>query len=177
MGRAGIEPATLRFRPLSPWAAADRRRKGLGAGDCGSSEREAGVRRRGTDPSHIWPSSRGFHTFHGAGANSRGSIFTKLPPLFPRLHPQTYIALEDAQDGEKKDLQCRLTVLESHTRQLELKTKNYAYQSESTATGFRLNHRYTSKSQAFTHTHTHTDLVSSLDRLPILWPYVCLLMT
>ncbi|XP_056285306.1 C-Jun-amino-terminal kinase-interacting protein 4 isoform X3 [Pseudoliparis swirei] len=41
---------------------------------------------------------------------------------------ETYIALEDAQDGEKKDLQCRLTVLESHTRQLELKTKNYAYQ-------------------------------------------------
>ncbi|TNN48626.1 C-Jun-amino-terminal kinase-interacting protein 4 [Liparis tanakae] len=89
---------------------------------------EAGVRRRGTDPSHITPSHRGFHTVHSAGANSRGSIFTKLPPLSPRLHPQTYIALEDAQDGEKKDLQCRLTVLESHTRQLELKTKNYADQ-------------------------------------------------
>ncbi|XP_070783733.1 C-Jun-amino-terminal kinase-interacting protein 4 isoform X2 [Enoplosus armatus] len=41
---------------------------------------------------------------------------------------ERYIALEDSQDGEKKDLQCRLATLESHTRQLELKTKNYADQ-------------------------------------------------
>ncbi|XP_068438902.1 C-Jun-amino-terminal kinase-interacting protein 4 isoform X1 [Clinocottus analis] len=41
---------------------------------------------------------------------------------------ERYIALEDSQDGEKKDLQSRLVVLESHTRQLELKAKNYADQ-------------------------------------------------
>uniref|UniRef100_A0AAX7SRX9 C-Jun-amino-terminal kinase-interacting protein 4 n=1 Tax=Astatotilapia calliptera TaxID=8154 RepID=A0AAX7SRX9_ASTCA len=41
---------------------------------------------------------------------------------------ERYIALEDSQDGEKKDLQCRLVTLESHTRQLELKTRNYADQ-------------------------------------------------
>ncbi|XP_027144807.1 C-Jun-amino-terminal kinase-interacting protein 4 isoform X1 [Larimichthys crocea] len=41
---------------------------------------------------------------------------------------ERYIALEDSQDGEKKELQCRLVTLESHTRQLELKTKNYADQ-------------------------------------------------
>uniref|UniRef100_A0A3Q2QVL1 C-Jun-amino-terminal kinase-interacting protein 4 n=1 Tax=Fundulus heteroclitus TaxID=8078 RepID=A0A3Q2QVL1_FUNHE len=41
---------------------------------------------------------------------------------------ERYIALEDSQDGEKKDLQCRLAALESHGRQLERKTKNYADQ-------------------------------------------------
>uniref|UniRef100_A0A3Q0SIZ9 RH1 domain-containing protein n=1 Tax=Amphilophus citrinellus TaxID=61819 RepID=A0A3Q0SIZ9_AMPCI len=41
---------------------------------------------------------------------------------------ERYITLEDSQEGEKKDLQCRLVLLESHTRQLELKTKNYADQ-------------------------------------------------
>uniref|UniRef100_A0A8P4K3I8 C-Jun-amino-terminal kinase-interacting protein 4 n=1 Tax=Dicentrarchus labrax TaxID=13489 RepID=A0A8P4K3I8_DICLA len=41
---------------------------------------------------------------------------------------ERYIAFEDTQDGEKKDLQCRLVKLESHTRQLELKTRNYADQ-------------------------------------------------
>nr|XP_020442964.1 C-Jun-amino-terminal kinase-interacting protein 4-like isoform X3 [Monopterus albus] len=39
---------------------------------------------------------------------------------------ESYIAFEDSQEGEKKDLQCRLVKLESHTRQLQLKTKNYA---------------------------------------------------
>ncbi|KAK0133087.1 C-Jun-amino-terminal kinase-interacting protein 4 [Merluccius polli] len=39
-----------------------------------------------------------------------------------------YIALEDSQDGEKKDFQCRLVVLESNTRQMELKARNYADQ-------------------------------------------------
>lgn len=47
------------------------------------------------------------------------------------LFLQRYIAFEDSQDGEKKDLQRRVGGLESHTRQLELKTKNYAEQSES----------------------------------------------
>uniref|UniRef100_A0A3B3X6V3 RH1 domain-containing protein n=1 Tax=Poecilia mexicana TaxID=48701 RepID=A0A3B3X6V3_9TELE len=41
---------------------------------------------------------------------------------------ERYIALEDSQDGEKKDLQSRLVTSESHARQLELKTKNYADQ-------------------------------------------------
>ncbi|XP_075312886.1 C-Jun-amino-terminal kinase-interacting protein 4 isoform X2 [Odontesthes bonariensis] len=41
---------------------------------------------------------------------------------------ERYIALEDSQDGEKKDLQCRLVTLESHARHLELKSKNYADQ-------------------------------------------------
>uniref|UniRef100_A0A667ZYH0 C-Jun-amino-terminal kinase-interacting protein 4 n=1 Tax=Myripristis murdjan TaxID=586833 RepID=A0A667ZYH0_9TELE len=41
---------------------------------------------------------------------------------------ERYIALEDSQEGEKKDLQGRLVMLESHTRQLEMKTKNYADQ-------------------------------------------------
>uniref|UniRef100_A0A671W6P4 C-Jun-amino-terminal kinase-interacting protein 4 n=1 Tax=Sparus aurata TaxID=8175 RepID=A0A671W6P4_SPAAU len=41
---------------------------------------------------------------------------------------ERYIAFEDSQDGEKKELQCRLVTLESQTRQLELKTKNYADQ-------------------------------------------------
>lgn len=52
--------------------------------------------------------------------------------LFPFiLCLQRYIAFEDSQDGEKKDLQCRLLTQESHTRQLELKIKNYADQSKS----------------------------------------------
>uniref|UniRef100_A0A3Q3VXJ0 Uncharacterized protein n=1 Tax=Mola mola TaxID=94237 RepID=A0A3Q3VXJ0_MOLML len=41
---------------------------------------------------------------------------------------ERYIVFEDSQDGEKKDLQCRLVTLESHTRQLEFKIKNYADQ-------------------------------------------------
>ncbi|KAM3860087.1 C-Jun-amino-terminal kinase-interacting protein 4 [Diretmus argenteus] len=41
---------------------------------------------------------------------------------------ERYIVFEDSQDGEKKDLQGRVVMLESHTRQLELKTKNYADQ-------------------------------------------------
>ncbi|XP_040922550.1 C-Jun-amino-terminal kinase-interacting protein 4 isoform X7 [Toxotes jaculatrix] len=39
---------------------------------------------------------------------------------------ERYIAFEDSQEGEKKELQCRLVMLESHTRHLELKTKNSA---------------------------------------------------
>lgn len=41
---------------------------------------------------------------------------------------ERYIALEDSQDGEKKDLQNRLSASESQARQLELKIKNYADQ-------------------------------------------------
>lgn len=38
---------------------------------------------------------------------------------------------EDSQETEKKDLQSRLVMLESQTRQMELKTRNYSDQSES----------------------------------------------
>ena len=38
---------------------------------------------------------------------------------------------EDSQETEKKDLQSRLVLLESQTRQMELKTRNYSDQSES----------------------------------------------
>ena len=41
------------------------------------------------------------------------------------------MVFEDSQDMEKKDLQGRLVMLESHTRQMELKTRNYSDQSES----------------------------------------------
>ncbi|XP_077358201.1 C-Jun-amino-terminal kinase-interacting protein 4 isoform X2 [Festucalex cinctus] len=41
---------------------------------------------------------------------------------------ERYIANEDSLDGERKDLQARVATLESHTRQLELKTRNYADQ-------------------------------------------------
>lgn len=56
---------------------------------------------------------------------------------------QRYIALEDSQDGEKKDLQSRLVTSESHARQLELKTKNYADQSKSPASLTGLGHAVT----------------------------------
>lgn len=59
------------------------------------------------------------------------------------LYLQRYIAFEDSQDGEKKELQCRLVTLESQTRQLELKTKNYADQSKSLALYIRHRHRFT----------------------------------
>lgn len=38
--------------------------------------------------------------------------------------------IEDLQDQERKELQSKVTTLEGLTRQLELKTKNYADQSE-----------------------------------------------
>lgn len=41
---------------------------------------------------------------------------------------ERYIVFEDSQEGEKKDLQFRVITLESQSRQLELKTKNYADQ-------------------------------------------------
>ncbi|KAM9816990.1 C-Jun-amino-terminal kinase-interacting protein 4 [Neosynchiropus ocellatus] len=41
---------------------------------------------------------------------------------------EKYIVFEDSQEGEKKDLQCRLVLLESNTRQLELRAKNHVDQ-------------------------------------------------
>uniref|UniRef100_A0A4W3JLU6 C-Jun-amino-terminal kinase-interacting protein 4 n=1 Tax=Callorhinchus milii TaxID=7868 RepID=A0A4W3JLU6_CALMI len=41
---------------------------------------------------------------------------------------EKFIEFEDSQEQEKKDLQVRVEVLESQTRQLELKAKNYADQ-------------------------------------------------
>lgn len=43
---------------------------------------------------------------------------------------QKFIEFEDSQEQEKKDLQTRVESLESQTRQLELKAKNYADQSK-----------------------------------------------
>lgn len=57
-------------------------------------------------------------------------IITVLLSISRCLHSQRYIVFEDSQEGEKKDLQGRLVMLESHTRQLELKTKNYADHSK-----------------------------------------------
>ncbi|VCW65995.1 unnamed protein product, partial [Gulo gulo] len=42
---------------------------------------------------------------------------------------EKFIEFEDSQEQEKKDLQTRVESLESQTRQLELKAKNYADQS------------------------------------------------
>ncbi|XP_077406600.1 C-Jun-amino-terminal kinase-interacting protein 4 isoform X3 [Vanacampus margaritifer] len=41
---------------------------------------------------------------------------------------ERYIANEDSLDNERKDLQSRVAMLESHSRQLELKMRNYADQ-------------------------------------------------
>lgn len=38
--------------------------------------------------------------------------------------------IEDLQEQERKELQSKVTTLEGQTRQLELKTKNYADQSK-----------------------------------------------
>ncbi|GAB1296672.1 C-Jun-amino-terminal kinase-interacting protein 4 [Apodemus speciosus] len=43
---------------------------------------------------------------------------------------EKFIEFEDSQEQEKKDLQTRVESLESQTRQLELKAKNYADQSQ-----------------------------------------------
>lgn len=82
---------------------------------------------------------------------------------FHCVNLQRYIALEDSQDGEKKDLQCRLVTLESHTRQLELKTRNYADQS-------KLNLRFICND-----THTHTHPVNSIHSLKLLWMFIFLM--
>ncbi|XP_029311729.1 C-Jun-amino-terminal kinase-interacting protein 4 isoform X2 [Cottoperca gobio] len=69
---------------------------------------------------------------------------------------ERYIALEDSQDGEKKDLQSRLVMLESHTRQLELKTKNYADQIS------RLDEREAELKKDYNTLHQrHTEMIHS----------------
>ncbi|KAM7371215.1 hypothetical protein PAMP_010704 [Pampus punctatissimus] len=69
---------------------------------------------------------------------------------------ERYIIFEDSQEGEKKDLQCRLVVLESHTRQLELKTKNYADQIS------RLEEREAELRKEYNSLHQrHTEMIHS----------------
>ena len=55
-----------------------------------------------------------------------------LPPCF--LFEQKFIEFEDAHEQDKKDLQSHVDRMESHSRQLELKIKNYADQSKNVHT-------------------------------------------
>ncbi|XP_034563521.1 C-Jun-amino-terminal kinase-interacting protein 4 isoform X2 [Notolabrus celidotus] len=69
---------------------------------------------------------------------------------------ERYIAFEDSQDGEKKDLQCRLVTLESHTLKIELKTKNYADQIS------RLEEREAELKKEYNTLHQrHTEMIHS----------------
>ncbi|XP_029384115.1 C-Jun-amino-terminal kinase-interacting protein 4 [Echeneis naucrates] len=69
---------------------------------------------------------------------------------------ERYIALEDSQDGEKKDLQGRLVMLESHSRHLEMKTKNYADQIS------RLEEREAELKKEYNTLHQrHTEMIHS----------------
>ncbi|XP_071402146.1 C-Jun-amino-terminal kinase-interacting protein 4 [Centroberyx affinis] len=69
---------------------------------------------------------------------------------------ERYIVFEDSQEGEKKDLQGRLVTLESHTRQLELKTKNYADQIS------RLEEREAELKKEYNSLHQrHTEMIHS----------------
>ncbi|XP_078146741.1 C-Jun-amino-terminal kinase-interacting protein 4 [Centroberyx gerrardi] len=69
---------------------------------------------------------------------------------------ERYIVFEDSQEGEKKDLQGRLVMLESHTRQLELKTKNYADQIS------RLEEREAELKKEYNSLHQrHTEMIHS----------------
>ncbi|XP_008282529.1 C-Jun-amino-terminal kinase-interacting protein 4 isoform X3 [Stegastes partitus] len=69
---------------------------------------------------------------------------------------ERYIVFEDSQEGEKKDLQCRLVTLESHTRHLELKTKNYADQIS------RLEEREAELKKEYNALHQrHTEMIHS----------------
>lgn len=43
---------------------------------------------------------------------------------------QKFIEFEDAHEQDKKDVQSHVDRMESHSRQLELKIKNYADQSK-----------------------------------------------
>lgn len=57
--------------------------------------------------------------------------FNSLPELIIGCFiPQKFIEFEDALEGEKKDLQTHVEILELQGKQLELKTKNYSDQSE-----------------------------------------------
>lgn len=53
-----------------------------------------------------------------------------LPPCFFFFLEQKFIEFEDAHEQDKKDLQSHVDRMESHSRQLELKIKNYADQSK-----------------------------------------------
>ncbi|KAK2885074.1 C-Jun-amino-terminal kinase-interacting protein 4 isoform X2 [Channa argus] len=69
---------------------------------------------------------------------------------------ERYIVFEDSQEGEKKDLQGRLLMLESHTRQLELKTKNYGDQIS------RLEEREAELKKEYNALHQrHTEMIHS----------------
>ncbi|XP_029954553.1 C-Jun-amino-terminal kinase-interacting protein 4-like isoform X2 [Salarias fasciatus] len=69
---------------------------------------------------------------------------------------ERYIAFEDSQEGEKKDLQVRVVMLESQTRQLELKTKNYADQIS------RLDEREAELKKEYNALHQrHTEMIHS----------------
>lgn len=46
------------------------------------------------------------------------------------LSEQKFMEFEDTHEQEKKDLQNHVDRMESHSRQLELKIKNYSDQSE-----------------------------------------------
>ncbi|XP_028264338.1 C-Jun-amino-terminal kinase-interacting protein 4 isoform X1 [Parambassis ranga] len=69
---------------------------------------------------------------------------------------ERYIVFEDSQEGEKKDLQCRLVALESHTRQLEMKNKNCADQIS------RLEEREAELKKEYNALHQrHTEMIHS----------------
>ncbi|XP_062331186.1 C-Jun-amino-terminal kinase-interacting protein 4 isoform X5 [Osmerus eperlanus] len=69
---------------------------------------------------------------------------------------ERYIVFEDSQEGERKDLQSRVLGLESHTRQLELKTKNYADQI------VRLDEREAELKKEYNALHQrHTEMIHS----------------
>ncbi|XP_046888935.1 C-Jun-amino-terminal kinase-interacting protein 4-like isoform X5 [Hypomesus transpacificus] len=73
-----------------------------------------------------------------------------------KLAEERYIVFEDSQEGERKDLQSRVLGLESHTRQLELKTKNYADQI------IRLDEREAELKKEYNALHQrHTEMIHS----------------
>lgn len=64
--------------------------------------------------------------------HSRVCVGVCLPSCFS--FEQKFIEFEDAHEQDKKDLQSHVDRMESHSRQLELKIKNYADQSENVHT-------------------------------------------
>ncbi|XP_053721131.1 C-Jun-amino-terminal kinase-interacting protein 4 isoform X3 [Synchiropus splendidus] len=69
---------------------------------------------------------------------------------------EKYIVFEDSQEGEKKDLQSRLMLLESNTRQLELRAKNHVDQIS------RLEERETELKKEYNTLHQrHTEMIHS----------------
>ncbi|CAL8304656.1 unnamed protein product [Lota lota] len=69
---------------------------------------------------------------------------------------ERYIALEDSQDGEKKELQSRLVILEANTRQLELKARSHADQIS------RLEEREAELKKEYNSLHQrHTEMIHS----------------